>query len=65
LKHEPLNVEIPERLKQKAKIENLPMLQENKKAPKGHNSPSEAFTSAFSGNPFSLLSPRKVRVKSD
>jgi hypothetical protein len=57
-------VEIPGRLKQKAKIEKLPMLQENKKASKGYKTPSEALTLAFSGNPFSLLYPRKVRVKS-
>jgi hypothetical protein len=39
------------------------MLKENKKASKGYEKPSEAFTLAFSDNPFSLLSPRKVRVK--
>jgi hypothetical protein len=41
------------------------MPQENKKASMGYKTPSEAFTLAFSDNPFSLLSPRKVRVKSD
>jgi hypothetical protein len=41
------------------------MPQKNKKASMGYKTPSEAFTLAFSDNPSSLLSPRKVRVKSD
>jgi hypothetical protein len=36
-----------------------------KKASKGPKTPSEAFISASLGNPFSWLSPRKLRVKSD
>jgi hypothetical protein len=34
-----------------------------KKASKGHKTPSEAFISASSGNPLSWYSPRKLRVK--